>query len=60
MLWALDEKRAAKFLNDAAASLKELVAAIDPGEPEYMNDYSPLSQLRHEIRSDDLDRDVRA
>ncbi|HEU4797081.1 MAG TPA: hypothetical protein VFT02_15715, partial [Pyrinomonadaceae bacterium] len=49
MLRGLDEKRAAKLLNDAAAGLKELVAAVDPTEPEYMNEHSPISQLRHEI-----------
>ena len=49
MLWESDEKRAAKYLNDAATGLKELVAAVDPLEPEFMNDFSGLSQLRHEI-----------
>jgi hypothetical protein len=49
MLWELDEKRATKFLNDAANGLKEQVASIDPMDQEYMNQFSGLTTLRHEI-----------
>jgi hypothetical protein len=49
MLSEVDEKRSAKYLTDAAASLKELLATVDPGSQEYMNDHSGIWQLRHEI-----------
>ena len=49
MLWDADDKRATKYLNDAATGLKELVATLDPVDPEYMTDFSGLTQLRHEI-----------
>ena len=49
MLWELDEKRAAKYLNDAATGLTDVVANIDPTDQDYMNELSTLSQLRQEI-----------
>jgi hypothetical protein len=49
MLWELDEKRAAKFLNDAAAGLTELVATLDITDPDYVMGYSGITQLRYEI-----------
>ncbi len=49
MLWELDEKRAVKYLNDAATGLTDLVANVDPMDQEYMNEHSTLTQLRHEI-----------
>ena len=49
MLSERDEKRAGKFLDDAAASLRELIANIDPQEPELMETYGALTQLRYEI-----------
>ena len=49
MLSELDEKRATKFLNDAAAGLRELVANIDPADPELLENYGGITQLRFEI-----------
>lgn len=49
MLSELDEKRAANFLNDAAAGLRELVANIDPAGPELLENYGGITQLRFEI-----------
>lgn len=44
-----DEKRAAKYLSDAANGVKELVATTDPASNEYARRYSTILQLRHEI-----------
>ena len=49
MLWEFDEKRATKFMNDAATGFKEVIANIDPMNQDYMNEHSGLNQLRHEI-----------
>lgn len=49
MLWELDEKRASKFLNDAASGLTELLATFDSMDQSYMIEYSGITQLRHEI-----------
>lgn len=49
MLWELEEKRASKFLNDAAAGLTEFLATVDPMDQSYMMDHSGIMQLRHEI-----------
>ena len=49
MLGELDEKRAAKFLNDAATGFKDLVATLDPLDQDYMNQHGGLAQLRNEI-----------
>jgi hypothetical protein len=48
LLWDVDEKRASKFLSDAITGLKEFLASIDPNS-QYMQQYSAITQLRHEI-----------
>jgi hypothetical protein len=49
MLWELDQKRAFKFLNDAATGLTEFIAALEPGDQNYMIEYAGIIQLRQEI-----------
>lgn len=49
MLWELDQKRALKFLNDAAAGLTEFIATLEPGDQSYMIEYAGITQLRQEI-----------
>lgn len=49
MLWELDEKRASRFLNDAATGLTELLATFDLMDQSYMVEFSGITQLRHEI-----------
>lgn len=49
MLWEVDEKRAAKFLNDAANAFKEIAANVDPMDQDFMNELPGLTQLRYEI-----------
>jgi hypothetical protein len=49
LLWPSDEKRAAKYLADAIAGVKELLATIDPGSQQYFQHYSEIWQLRQEI-----------
>ena len=57
LLWETDEKRASKYLNDAAAGVKELLAALDPTTQDYQRDYSTITQLRFEIIRVLADRD---
>ncbi|HKV34774.1 MAG TPA: PPC domain-containing protein [Pyrinomonadaceae bacterium] len=47
-LWAVDEKRASRYLNDAANGLKEFLL-VDPTSNEYVKNYSTTMQLRTEI-----------
>ena len=49
LLWESDEKRASKYLNDAVATVKEFLAALDPTTHDYQRTYSAISQLRFEI-----------
>jgi hypothetical protein len=58
-LWQVDEKRAAKYLNDAANGVKEFLA-VDPVSNEYMRNYSAMTQLRAEIISVLTQRDPEA
>ena len=51
LLAQVDEKRSSKYLNDAAASVKEFVANTDQTSNEYARNYSTLTQLRAEIVS---------
>jgi hypothetical protein len=44
-----DEKRARKYLADAIADLKEMVASIDVEDPDYMQQYSAIWQLRFRV-----------
>ena len=44
-----DEKRAAKYLSDAATGVKEFLGTIDPGSDDYARGYSAVLQMRHEI-----------
>ncbi len=48
-LWSRDEKRARALFNDAVASLSEITATVDSGEPEYFNLAQLSQQLRQEI-----------
>src|SRR6185369_13778959 len=57
LLWETDEKRASKYLNDAAAGVKEFLAALDPTTQDYQRDYSTITQLRFEIIRVLADRD---
>lgn len=47
-LWPADEKRASKYLNDAANGVKEFLM-VDPGSNEYVRNYGVMMQLRAEI-----------
>jgi len=49
MLWDFDQKRATRYLLAAAGSVKEFVATLDPTSPEYMRDYSTITQLRNDV-----------
>lgn len=49
LLWDDDEKRAAKYLADATADLKELIASVDADDPEYQQQYSTIWQIRFEM-----------
>lgn len=49
LLWDDDEKRAAKYLADATADLKELIASVDANDPEYPQQYSAIWQIRFEM-----------
>ena len=48
ILWETDEKRAAKSLTNAIADLKEFMASVDEGEPDYQQ-YSIVLNLRQEV-----------
>ena len=48
-LWDSDEKRAARYLSDAATGVKEFLASVDDGRPEYSQQFQAISQLRFEI-----------
>ena len=48
-LWPRDEKRARSLFKEAVASLGEVTAAVDSGEPEYINLAQLPQQLRQEI-----------
>jgi hypothetical protein len=48
-LWPKDDKRARSLFNEAAASLRELTAAIDNGDEEYLNQPELPQQLRQEM-----------
>lgn len=50
-LWQVDEKRASKYLSDAANGVKEFLATTDPTSNEYVRNYSAMTQLRAEISS---------
>ncbi|HKS11176.1 MAG TPA: PPC domain-containing protein [Pyrinomonadaceae bacterium] len=47
-LWPIDEKRASKYLTDAANGVKEFLT-VDPTSNEYVKNYSATMQLRMEI-----------
>jgi hypothetical protein len=49
MLWDFDQKRSMKYLLAAAGSVKEFVATLDPASPEYVRNYSTITQLRTDI-----------
>jgi hypothetical protein len=50
LLWSTDDKRAAKFLNDAMMGVKEFLAdTTDANTDAYMRTYGAVTQLRWEI-----------
>src|SRR5215207_7227503 len=49
LLWDSDEKRAAKYISDAATGVKEFLASVDGGSPQYPQQFQGISQLRFEI-----------
>ena len=55
-----DEKRSAKYLNDAVNGLKEFLASIEPTGNEYVRNYSSMTQLRAEIATRLMTRDPEA
>ncbi len=48
LLWPVDEKRASKYMTDAANGLKEFLL-VDPNSNDYVKNYSSTMQLRAEI-----------
>lgn len=48
-LWPRDEKRARLLFKEAAASLSEITAAVESGDPEYFNQAQLPQQLRQEM-----------
>ncbi len=59
LLWSVDEKRASKYLSDAADGVKEFVT-VDPASNEYVRNYSAMSNLRAEIATVLSQRDPEA
>jgi hypothetical protein len=49
LLWEPEQKRASKYLTDAANGLKELIASIDGNNPDYPSQYASISNLRFEM-----------
>jgi len=52
LLWATDDKRAAKYYSDAMSGLKEMIgtfANADIVNQDYGRDYSAITQLRFEL-----------
>ncbi len=49
LLWESEQKRASKYLTDAANGVKELIASIDASHPDYSQQYGWISQLRFEM-----------
>ena len=49
LLWEPEEKRASKYLTDATTGVKELIASVDPTDPEYSQQFALISQLRFEM-----------
>lgn len=56
LLWPVDEKRASKYLTDAANGVKEFLT-VEPTSNEYVRNYAHMSQLRFEIVSQLTQRD---
>ncbi len=48
-LWDSDDKRAARYIADAATGVKEFIASVDGSTPEYSQQFQAISQLRFEI-----------
>ena len=49
LLWEPDQKRATKFLTDAANGVKELLASVDASDPKYPERYSYIGLMRFEM-----------
>lgn len=49
LLWDTDEKRAAKYLSEAAAGAREYLASLDGTSEEYMERFQLISQFRFQI-----------
>lgn len=57
LLWEIDEKRAAKFMADAVAGIKEFMAEPDLSSEKYLMQYQVIAQLRQEVIRILADRD---
>ncbi|HET6977800.1 MAG TPA: PPC domain-containing protein [Pyrinomonadaceae bacterium] len=60
LLWEPEQKRASKYLTDAANGVKELIASVDANDPEYANQYGLISQVRFEMTNMLVQRDPEA
>ena len=49
LLWATDEKLAAKLIADAASGVKEYIEKVDGSEQDYYQSYNTAMQLRQEV-----------
>jgi hypothetical protein len=49
LLWASDEKRATKLMEQAIDSVKEFIANVDNSEQEYYEGVQTAMQLRHQV-----------
>ncbi len=56
-LWTVDEKRAAKFIANAMAGIKEFLATADVSGEQYIQQYQGIVQLRQELIRVLADRD---
>ncbi len=60
LLWEAEPKRAAKFLNDATAAVKEFLTTVDVNSPQYPQQYGMISSLRFEMIHQLAERDPEA
>lgn len=60
LLWEPEQKRASKYLTDAANGIKELIASIDASNPNYPHQYGWISQVRFEMARVLAERDPEA
>lgn len=48
-LWEVDEKRAARFMSNAIAGIKEFMATADTGSEQYVQQHQGITQLRRDL-----------